>query len=338
MQAEKKGSAPSTPTSRFARRRSFSPKAKEAFVATDTATDMTSFMLREEIEPGVLGWQSHLAEEQMCEPEVLLMLHEYEVPLRAIFEHYARREEREQQAATPKPKKKYRRYISQMFVEQDPDDDSATQREDVDEDTDEAERHMQVSTPSFSTLPQDSQFVQADSMVPDTVMDPKDFRFMAYDLGLFPGVVQLHSVKQHVAMSLTRRNASQLSYEAFVECLVRITFVYLSIYGNNIQQAKCMWLLTLLRVRCNELKLPNGLSAEEPPEGSGVGSEGSVRFCGAAWENTTSVTLDTILLQDMVLWATINSEAPQSTRPKSQLPLATASRMGAESLLFESVL
>lgn len=316
IQAEKKDASPSR---KNMSRRSLPPKAKEAFTSVDTI-DMAALVPIEEIEPGVLGWQSHLAEEQMCEPEVLLMLHEHEVPLRALFEYYATRKEREDTEQSPE-RKHYNRYISQMFVEEDV-ADSASDPEDLDADTDEARGDMGVHTPSFSALPQNSQFTQAK---PETVMDPKDFRFMARELGLFPGVVQLHSVKQHLTMSLKRRHASHLTYEAFVECLLRITFVYLSIYGNNVQQAsfskaKCMWLMTLLRVRCNELQLPNGLSAARA-QGHEFSCEDDQAFCGCAWVNTSNVNLDNIQLQDLVLWTAMDAEAAKIDQPKIHLPL-----------------
>jgi hypothetical protein len=302
--------------------------------------DMPAIVVHEN-PPGVLGWQSYLAEEQMCEPEVLLMLHEYEAPLRALFEYYAsqrKKREKEDSETIPDRRKSYNRTISKRFVEvgdiedhtymEKVDELHSDDLQDVDEDTHEAKMRMDEHTPSFSTLPGKSQFVQAtESPKRETLMDPKDFRFMAHDFGFFPNLVQLHSIKQHVDMSLTRRNASQLTYEAFIECLLRITFVYLSIYGNNIQQAsfskaKCMWLLTLLRVRCNELKLPNGLSAEAPPAdsnlsppGSPYGSHGGVRFCGALWEETNAVNVDTMLLENLVIWTTMDAEEPAPERP-----------------------
>lgn len=37
------------------------------------------------------GWQCDVAEEEMCEPEVITLLHEYSAPLRTLFMHYARK-------------------------------------------------------------------------------------------------------------------------------------------------------------------------------------------------------------------------------------------------------
>jgi len=40
---------------------------------------------------GLLAWQAALAEEQMCEPEVLQTLYDFQAPLLRLFAHYARR-------------------------------------------------------------------------------------------------------------------------------------------------------------------------------------------------------------------------------------------------------
>jgi hypothetical protein len=252
-------------------------------------------------DPGVLGWQTDLAEEQMCEPEVLLLLHEHEDAFYAIFEHYAT--ERKRPEGRGKISSQVRRESTAFFLEDPTCCSEIEQEEPVEHDTD---------TTQKASLPLNRQRR-------DVMMDPGSFRFMVHDLGLFPGVVQLHSVQQHLDISLSRRESIKLSYQAFVECLLRIAFVYLSIYGNNVQQAafskaKCVWLITLLRVRCNELMLPGGLSAEEE---HGV---------GRAWQKKDNVNLDTMPLDKLVLWPAMDADVGPLRTRRASTSFSMASR------------
>jgi len=123
-------------------------------------------------------------------------------------------------------------------------------------------------------------------------MRTERFEEMLRDLGFFPHIVQQHSAKMHILAAQDRcgnildrcgnilgstasghrlitsagrrrrtligradpSGARPLSYESFLLCICRISFVYLSVYGNSIQQAssskrKCLWMLTFLRVK-----------------------------------------------------------------------------------------
>jgi len=148
-------------------------------------------------------------------------------------------------------------------------------------------------------------------------MDTDTFLVMIHEFGFYPKIVQVHSVRQHLEMSLNRRKAKKLTYEAFIECLLRISFVYLSMYGNNVQQAagskaKCIWLLTLLRSRYKHL----GLSKR----GSAMG-RGEVDLSGE-WVRKT-VNVDTMPLKSLVLWPALDAQVgPQ--RPKINIDPSTA--------------
>merc|ERR1712190_528068 len=126
---------------------------------------------------------------------------------------------------------------------------------------------------------------------------------------MFPDIVQKHSAHQHVQVSLRRsgKGSRTLSYEAFVECLCRIAFVYLSVYGNSVQQMapskrKCLWFITLLRAGCrdaglNEIVFPGG--------------EGEWFAAHSAFDHSTQThrrqSLDRFPLESLVLWRTLNA-------------------------------
>lgn len=166
---------------------------------------------------GPFGWQSAAAEEQMCEPEVLQLLHEFQEPLERLFLGYAtvddesseEEEEEEVEGAKVSPRK------SVHF--------------DIQERVEPAPRRK-----CGRRMPQEQ------------------FHTMLQDFKFFPTIVQRHSAQRHMEISMNRRGHTSLSYSGFIESLCRITFVYLSTYGNPVQQTapskrKCLWMFALLR-------------------------------------------------------------------------------------------
>merc|ERR1712217_83860 len=146
-------------------------------------------------------------------------------------------------------------------------------------------------------------------------VSPEGFEAMLKDLGFFPDIVQIHSLKQHLHHSLTRHPHSlgQLTFSAFLECLCRIVFVYLSIYGNSVQlpapsKSKCLWLIAMLRVRCRDfgqdLGLPTSLTGD-PSKGENEGS---------LWRTREACVLDTMPLKRLFLWRALDADVA-STGP-----------------------
>lgn len=229
---------------------------------------------------GILGWQADRAEEEMCEPEVILLLHEYEAPLREIFMLYA--------------KSRGEPTMSSCFQTQDEvkysSNRSVTSSPSLTADCSISRQISGASTDGLS---------ECDSEDDDGVnakMHPDAFLHFIREFGFFPKVVQHHSVQQHLEISLTRRNAKRLTYGAFIECLLRISFVFLSIYGNSIQQAacakaKCIWLLTFLRSRCATLSHTQ---------------QSGTPMNGDEWLKR-AVDIDTLQLRDMVLWPALDA-------------------------------
>lgn len=279
--------------------------------------------MREDV--GVLGWQSDLAEEQMCEPEVLQMLHEFEGPLQQLFMHYALKDlhAKDEQKGTSAggnpsppiaekkddgkrrktiPPKHGRRRSSRkaskprhssipagfsphtvVAVEadaaafneaeaSDQDSDGSTfwseSLQDSDEEMDSTEFADEIQELGSSGGTQNGK--RRKSSIESMAMEPENFHYLLHEFGFMPTVVQIHSARQHVEISLTRRNTLLISFECFVEILCRIAFVYMSNFGNSVQQgspskAKIVWLITLLRARCRDLKLPQGLADLKGP-------------------------------------------------------------------------
>lgn len=370
---------------------------------TQAGTDLTSILRsfvedcrqKEEKPPlGVLGWHSDRAEEEMCEPEVLVLLHEYEGPLRSIFKHYANMRRKPLSAGTlaPSSSAKGRRDSLRIalapgkilvapdnIVAQDSDCDDglsgstsdlsehmeARDAEDAAPSATQASRQITAGTADWpligSLLNRTSQLgidendaspspskgeafclsaqsgkmhtnidghglrgeasgeknrlsEKKGSTPAEMCMDTDTFLVMVHEFGFYPKVVQVHSVRQHLDISLKRRNATKLSYEAFIECLLRISFVYLSIYGNNVQQtagskAKCIWLLTFLRARYKHLGLGRRMSASERGEGLEAG-----RQTGHDWKKK-SVDIDKMPLKSMLLWPALDAKvAPQTKK------------------------
>jgi len=273
---------------------------------------------------GVLGWHSDRAEEEMCEPEVLVLLHEYEAPLRSIFKLYAKRWHKMSPKRSHKPNAVLVPRDLSRFGTKDADiaedpalpagfvlpDESITQdviplsgSEDVSED-DEDEFPTMDAMEGLQLIAQED---DCEGMCPykagDVQMLPSSFLAMIRDFGFFPNIVQHHSLRQHLEITLNRRKAVKLNYEAFIECLLRISFVYLSIYGNNVQQAcsakgKCVWLLTFLQSRYKLLGLSRRMSAVNRGE--------HVDGSGHDWVKKP-VNVDTMPLNDLVLWEAMDA-------------------------------
>jgi len=150
-------------------------------------------------------------------------------------------------------------------------------------------------------------------------MRPEGFEAMLREFQLFPDILQIHSARQHVQISLSRRGGiKRLTYAAFIECLCRVAFVYLCIYGNSAQQNvpskhKCIWLLALLRARCEDLgleKLKGGFSCgpQLAKGGAGAGAHAEESL----WLKRQDVNVDTLPLPRLVLWRALDADlAPQ---------------------------
>merc|ERR1712060_260412 len=122
----------------------------------------------------------------------------------------------------------------------------------------------------------------------------------------------VHSLKQHLQSSLSRHGedgaSGKLSFSAYVETLCRVAFVHLSVYGNSVQlvvpsKCKCLWLITLLRMRClelgKELNFPAGLAGEGS---EALGEEGPL------WHARENCALDTMPLEHIILWRAIDAD------------------------------
>lgn len=131
-------------------------------------------------------WQLNLAEQQMCEPECLQLLHEYKALLQALFQHY----------------------------------------------------------------------VQEDFNDPDNepLMGPVLFQKLLKDLQFLPDFVQTFALEKHMLECETRYGQESLNFNAFVECLCRLCFCHLNIYGSSMQQLapskqKMLWVMAMLEAR-----------------------------------------------------------------------------------------
>jgi hypothetical protein len=335
---------------------------------------------------GIIGWQSDLVEEQMCEPEVVSLLHEYESPLRRLFLHFAMLhlpsvskdaweinariqaehaqrayEEREQPALDNEPadselemelaqsddersseiKAEQRTMLSTCPYE--PSGKSSKQKREGHSNTGGKNKSKKVSIyvhpqealrkdveklqesdsdgwsdpedevmqPSFSMRRTDTMHASSRQVRRQRIrMTREQFEFMCRALGIFPGFVQMHSMQQHVDLSLSRRSLSKLTYAAFVECLCRIAFTYLDIHGNDIQkgassQMKTMWLLTMLRVKCKDQSENLNLSNDLGGPRDGITG-------GLLWEKRKFVSIDTMRLESLILWRTLDAVVESS--------------------------
>lgn len=160
---------------------------------------------------------------------------------------------------------------------------------------------------------------QGEAMLPQTDMPPRmtegSFLEFLKDFGIYPAMVQQHTAELHIRQTLRRRGTSKLTFTAFVETLCRIAFVYLSIYGNGVQQMstskrKCLWLLMMLRLRCRrfgeKLCLAPSLVAG-PDDGP-----------SQAWTARQAVDIEDVPLQELLLFRLL--DAPLDSRPVSPRP------------------
>lgn len=170
-----------------------------------------------------LVWQVNQAEEQMCEPECLQLLHEYRVHLEVLFVTYA------------------------------------------------AKRCV-------SDLPGgDPQDVFSRQVTPDEMI-PAQFKVMLKELRFFPDFVQSFSLDRHFFLNQQRHQTSMINFSVFVETLCRISFCWLSTYGNIAQQAmspkyKMLWMLAMIEAR---IPLELQQMANQVRRSSSGASDGSV--------------------------------------------------------------
>lgn len=201
-----------------------------------------------------LPFQVTLAEEQMCEPEPLQLLHEFRPHLQLLFAHY-----------------------SGCDVK----------------------------------------------MVSKSTMDHDAFKRMMDDIRFFPDFVQTYGLQRNLEISQSRCEDDEdgLTFSAFVECLVRICFLYLGTYGNSAQQAassrlKCLWMLAQLHARLpRELLAAFGKkSGSEPPTPSASKVQGAIRSSASfrlrdeLWHTRAKFDLSAHRLQELILWQTLHAE------------------------------
>mmetsp|Transcript_41051 Transcript_41051/g.106153 ORF Transcript_41051/g.106153 Transcript_41051/m.106153 type:complete len:719 (-) Transcript_41051:97-2253(-) len=142
------------------------------------------------------------------------------------------------------------------------------------------------------------------------LMNPKRFQQFLRDMHIFPFFVQGHNLEQHLHISLDRggahaKEARMLEYQGFMECLCRIAFVYMGVYGNGVQQAasamsKCMWLIALMCQRVRERGKHIGL-----PEDIIREAEAGV---GEMMQKREYFEVDVAPLEDFILWRTMDAD------------------------------
>lgn len=201
-----------------------------------------------------LPFQVTLAEEQMCEPETLQLLHEFLPHLQLLFSHYS---------------------------------------------------GSDVKKVSTSTMDHDA------------------FKRMMDEIRFFPDFVQTYGLQRNLEISQSRCEDHEdgLTFSAFVECLVRICFLYLGTYGNSAQQAassklKCLWILAQLHARLpRELLAAFGKkSGSEATSRSVSKAEGalksstSFRLRDELWHTRLKFDLSAHRLEELVLWQTLHAE------------------------------
>eukprot|EP00927_Polykrikos_kofoidii_P022323 TRINITY_DN20870_c0_g2_i1.p1 TRINITY_DN20870_c0_g2~~TRINITY_DN20870_c0_g2_i1.p1 ORF type:complete len:1106 (-),score=180.65 TRINITY_DN20870_c0_g2_i1:45-3362(-) len=134
-------------------------------------------------------------------------------------------------------------------------------------------------------------------------MSRENFEAMIHGLGFFPDIVQKHSLQQHLNFSLFRRGTTTLSFPAFVECLCRIAFSYLCVYGNTVQQTasslcRGVWLVALLRARCRDHGARMGLGSSVAGDGNGES--------GRLWNQRQNVCVESIPVESLIFWRVID--------------------------------
>jgi len=208
-----------------------------------------------------LPWQRHLAEEEMCEPECLQLLHEYIYSLKSLFNHYSSRD------------------VMARQVSEGSDGLAGGLSRTLSAETD-TDNTMQVSPRTKKHI------------------SPEGLKTMLIELRFYPDFVQNFALQRHVFFTQARHNCDDLCFNAFVECLCRITFVYLNAYGNSQQKVaptkhKTLWLLSQL-----EARLPQELKKLG-------GSDGSERGLDSLWMKNIFFDVSAAELDELVLAQTM---------------------------------
>lgn len=291
------------------------------------------------------GWLVVAVEEQMCEPEVLQLVHQHEGPLRGMFTFFVDHWEQVSVETDPASRRdtalampgQRASTVPGQTLDDDhtPPDSSSVYRGHERAGSwlagglaDSRLQEFLLRSASFdeSVMPGESRrhttsfdepAVGIDKRIigpEDRYMSPECFKAMLFELGIFPQFVQTYSLGQHLVMTCARSESAAFDYETFVECLCRIFFVHLCFYGNSVQQrgsakCKCLWLLTLLRLRCREHGSRLGL----PEELVGTGAEG-----GQLWiTSQEDFMIDSVDLKDVVFWRILDADLqPTQLRPK----------------------
>jgi len=221
-----------------------------------------------------LPWQKILAEEEMCEPECLQLLHEYIYLLKALFKYYRAKDVADrgespsnsrsasQQSSRRPSEQKSERPVPAMLTLPD-----GGVVEDAEKGAETEERNFGELFRNLSGTPTELNR-DPPSPVPEhhttssrKEITPEGMKRMLIELRFYPDFVQNFALARHIFFTQVRHNCDNLGFSAFVECLCRIAFVYLAAYGNSQQQAapakhKALWLLCQLEARLpEELKI-----------------------------------------------------------------------------------
>lgn len=269
----------------------------------------------------------------MCEPEAIKVMHGYSASLRALFLHFARMEFADHAAAG-----NARRLQSAGSValcvetsEADFESDSTIASEldyELEKSDEEYASHVRgespapsrrVHFPSFSPSASPRLSFEAELRKPlpggtnlqgrrssrskakRQRMTQHKFEHMLQALCFFPEFVQLHSMRKHISMTFSRRKCKSFTYPAFVECLTRIAFMHLDLYGNTVQQnassqSKCFWLLAMLRHRCHK---------------EGISFRSNEADENKLWTKRQEVKLEAIPFKQLVFWRTMDGAIDQ---------------------------
>lgn len=295
------------------------------------------------------SWQCAAAEEQMCEPEVLQLLHDFHEPLKLLFAHYGVRVDKcrpngHGRAADHREAAESEELFPVLPPEHEASEESdaslvsagAKTPADTARGSPLLKRERRPGSKNGSRTASRAGSRSGSRMRGSPCLrsgaqarrkgrrrcckslriTTERFLEMLHDLKLFPRVVQQHSAKQHLSVTLSRRGASELTYTAFIECLFRIAFVYLSFYGNPVQQQapskwKCIWMLALICIRCQEV--------------------GVTDDAANAWQYGPHCSLDTLSLQHLVLWRALDAGCSRRSWEGQALPKLSLSLESARS-------
>jgi len=274
---------PSQRTARSSATQASTARSSATQASTTQASPSPSCRATSPVHPqgGLYGWQIALAEERMCEPEVQQLVEEFREPLRELFQHYA--------SLAPGASGQERASSRAHFDPQ-------------------LDRIVPAEVPAEAECPPAQNQGQ--------MMNPINFQALLQDAGLYPNTVQIHTVRQHLRISLARDGLLELTYPAFVECLFRIAFVYLLIYGNDVQQEApskwmCLWLVAVLSARCPS-----------------TGAKAEKQLNSRIWQREPC-TLDSLSLRQLTLFRILDAETdagPDSRSPVVAAPVPLSSR------------